>query len=271
MVGIRAGGEMDEVKLPIIPRTNVLGVGVCAMNMDDALQFSDSLIRSNGRGYVCATDVHGIIEAQSDASFRSILNKSFMTTPDGMPLVWVGRMQGQKRMRRVYGPDYMLEMCRMSVDRGYRHFLYGGMPGVAEQLGAALTSRFPGLQVVGTYTPPFRPLEPAEEAELTAAIAETEPDILWVGVGSPKQDRFMSRYCGKLDVKLMVGVGAAFDIHTGRVSEAPQWLKRLGLQWFHRLIQEPRRLWRRYFICVPSFIWNIALQLLRIRKFNYEA
>lgn len=263
--------ELGEATPSSVPRTNILGVGMSVINMDDAIRLSDSLIRSSGQGYVCVTDVHGIIEAKSDAAFRSILNGSFMTTPDGMPLVWVGRMQGHGEMRRVYGPDYLLEMCRHSVPRGYRHFLYGGKPGVAEDLAAELTRRFPGLQVVGTFTPPFRTLNSTEEAELVALVAETEPDVFWVGLGSPKQERFMAQYFGKLDAKLMVGVGAAFDIHTGGVKEAPRWLKSLGLQWLHRLIQEPRRLWRRYLTCVPIFIWNIGLQLLGIRKFSIDA
>ncbi len=251
-----------------VPRINVLGVGVSVINMDDAIRLCDFLIRSDGRGYVCVTDVHGIIEAKSDATFRSILNGSFLTTPDGMPLVWVGRMRGHAGMRRVYGPDLLLEMCNQSLTRGYRHFFYGGRQGVAERLAGELTRRFPGLHVVGTYTPPFRSLSPAEEDELEALVAETKPDVFWVGLGSPKQERFMAQYCGRLDVKLMVGVGAAFDIHTGGVKEAPKWLKRMGLQWLHRLIQEPGRLWRRYLTCVPSFIWNIGLQLLGIRKFS---
>jgi N-acetylglucosaminyldiphosphoundecaprenol N-acetyl-beta-D-mannosaminyltransferase len=253
------------------PRTNVLGVGISVINMDDAIRLSDSLIHSKEQGYVCITDVHCIIEARSDASFRSILNESFMTTPDGMPLVWVGRLQGHAEIRRVYGPDYMLAMCGVSIERGYRHFFYSGEPGVVEELAAKLASRFSGLQVAGTYTPPFRPLTPTEEVDLAILVAEAKPDIFWVGLGSPKQERFMAQYCGKLDVKLMVGVGAAFDIHSGGVKEAPEWLKGTGLQWLHRLIQEPGRLWRRYMTCVPKFIWNIGLQLLRIRKFSIES
>jgi len=239
--------------------------------MDDAIRFSDSLIRANGRGYVCVTGVHGVIEAQGDQAFRYIQNRSFMTTPDGMPMVWVGRLQGYSRMRRVYGPHYMLELCRFSVQRGYRHFLYGGRPGVAERLAAELTRRFPGLQVVGTYTPPFRSLNSSEDAELSALVAETKPDVFWVGLSTPKQERFMAQYFNKLEVKLMVGVGAAFDIHTGGIKDAPAWMKNLGLQWLHRWVQEPRRLWKRYLINNPKFIWNLGLQLLRIHKFNIEA
>jgi N-acetylglucosaminyldiphosphoundecaprenol N-acetyl-beta-D-mannosaminyltransferase len=248
------------------PRTDVLGVRVSIVNMEDAIRFSESVIRSHDKGYVCITDVHGIIEAQSDLAFREVLNGSIMTTPDGMPLVWVGRIQGHKRIRRVYGPDYLLEMCRISVERGYRHFFFGGKPGVAERLVCELSKRFPGLQVVGTYTPPFRPLNAREELELESVVAEAKPDVFWVGLGSPKQERFMAQYIGRFEAKLMVGVGAAFDIHSGNVKEAPKWLKAAGLQWLHRLIQEPRRLWRRYLNCVPNFIWMIGLQLLGVRR-----
>jgi N-acetylglucosaminyldiphosphoundecaprenol N-acetyl-beta-D-mannosaminyltransferase len=250
------------------PRTNVLGVGVSIVNMDDAIRLSESVIRSRDKAYVCVTDVHGIIEAQSDTAFREILNGSIMTTPDGMPLVWVGRIQGHRSIRRVYGPDFLLEMCRVSAEQGYRHFFFGGKPGVAENLAVELSKRFPGLQVAGTYTPPFRALNRFEELELETLVAEAQPDVFWVGLGSPKQERFMAQYCGKLDARLMVGIGAAFDIHSGNVREAPKWMKSAGLQWLHRLYQEPRRLWRRYLKCIPNFIWMIALQLLGARRSN---
>lgn len=260
----------EESELRQTPRTNVLGVGISAIDMEDAIRLSDSLIRKSRKGYVCVTGVHGVIEAQSDKAFRRILNRSLMTTPDGMPMVWIGRIQGQSRMRRVYGPDYMMDMCRFSVARGYRHFLYGGGQGVAVRLATELTRRCPGLQIVGTYTPPFRPLNSTEETELVALVAETKPDVFWVGLSTPKQERFMAHYLDKLDTKLMVGVGAAFDIHTGGIKDAPPWLKRAGLQWLHRLAQEPRRLWRRYLVNNPKFIWNIGLQFLGLRKFNIE-
>ena len=254
-----------------IPRANVLGVGVSAINMQDAVKLSDSLISQNGRGYVCVTGVHGVTEAQSDPKFRSILNSSFLTTPDGMPMVWVGRWQGFNGMGRVYGPDYMLELCKISVAKGYKHFLYGGKPGVAEDLAAALMLRFPGLEIVGTFTPPFRPLNLLEESEFQALLAEKKPDVLWVGLSTPKQERFMFQYQNTFDVKLMAGVGAAFDIHTGRIKDAPGWMKKAGLQWLHRLVQDPRRLWRRYCINNPKFVWNISLQFLGIRQFRIDS
>jgi N-acetylglucosaminyldiphosphoundecaprenol N-acetyl-beta-D-mannosaminyltransferase len=160
----------------------------------------------------------------------------------------------------------MLEMCRMSVERGYRHFLYGGKPGVAQALADALRIKVPGVEIVGAFTPPFQELSATEEEELIAAVRETRPDILWVGLSTPKQERFMNEYLGRLDADLMVGVGAAFDIHTGKIKDAPAWMKLVGLQWAHRLAQEPRRLWRRYLINNPTFIWCIILQFFGIRK-----
>lgn len=249
-------------------RVNVLGVGVSAIDMKTAVACSDRLLQAGGTGYVCVTGVHGIIEAQDDALFREIQNRSFLTTPDGMPTVWVGRAQGRKEMRRVYGPDYMLEMCQLSLERGYRHFFYGGQVGVAEQLAAVLQQRYPGLQVAGCYTPPFRPLNPQEEQALAAALEQSRADVMWVGLSTPKQERFMAQYSGRLPVKLMVGVGAAFDIHSGRTSDAPQWIKRIGMQWLHRLVQEPRRLWRRYLYNNPRFLWLVGLQMLGLRRYS---
>lgn len=247
---------------------NILGVGISVVKMEDAVLYSERVIQSGRRGYVCATDVHTIIEAQSDPRLRHVLNRAILTTPDGMPLVWIGRLLGYANIDRVYGPDYMLEMCRVSAARGYRNFLFGGKSGVVDDLKVALERRFPGLSVVGTYTPPFRPLNPHEEDELIEMVDRVRPDIFWVGLGSPKQDLFMAQYAEKLNTKLMVGVGAAFDFHVGAVKEAPEWIKRSGLQWAHRLFHEPERLWRRYFTCIPAFIWKIGLQLSGLRKYS---
>lgn len=249
-------------------RVNILGVGVSALNMDAAVEVSQALLDSNGQGYVCVTGVHGIIEAQDDEHFRSILNQSFLTTPDGMPTVWCGRFRGFKAMRRVYGPDYMLALCGRSVGKGYRHFLYGGKPGVAEQLRDELIRRFPGILIVGTYTPPFRPLNAAEEEELRSMLESTKADILWCGLSTPKQERFISAYLERLPTKLMIGVGAAFDLLSGNLSEAPDWMKKSGLQWFYRLLKEPKRLWRRYLLNNPRFLTLILLQFTGLRRFQ---
>jgi N-acetylglucosaminyldiphosphoundecaprenol N-acetyl-beta-D-mannosaminyltransferase len=241
----------------------VLGVGVHAINMQQAVAAIDSAIRDRRKGYVCVTGVHGVMEAQSDSEFKKILNNSLLTTPDGMPTVWVGRLQGFELMDRVYGPDLMLEICRLSEKRGYRHFFYGGNDGIAERLADSLRSRYQNLNVVGVATPPFRPLNPAEEESLRQRVSEARPDFVWVGLSTPKQERFMAKHFETLDCTLMLGVGAAFDIHTGMTKDPPDWVKQAGLQWVYRFLQEPRRLWKRYLVNNPKFIFKITLQILR--------
>jgi N-acetylglucosaminyldiphosphoundecaprenol N-acetyl-beta-D-mannosaminyltransferase len=253
------------------PRCNVLGVRVSAINLNQAVALAEQCIRERGKGYICVTGVHGVMEAQRDEALLDILNRSFMTVPDGMPTVWVGRLQGHQEMRRVYGPDFMSELCARSPRARYRHFLYGGNPGVSEHLASALRERFPGIVIVGTYTPPFRPLNMAEKAALLAQVRESRPDVIWVGLSTPKQEAFMAEYLDQLDTCLMVGVGAAFDIHTGGIADAPTWMKHAGLQWLHRLCQEPRRLWKRYLINNPKFIFHIGLQFLQLRRFRTES
>jgi N-acetylglucosaminyldiphosphoundecaprenol N-acetyl-beta-D-mannosaminyltransferase len=216
--------------------------------------------------YVCVTGVHGVMESQKDRELLSIHNSSGLTVPDGMPMVWGGRILGDRRIRRVYGPDLMLEVCHLSVLKGYRHFLYGGNTGVAEELKRNLEDRFPGIQIVGTYTPPFRPLNENEHEDLIRLVARLRPHLFWVGLSTPKQERFMAEYIQELDAKVMLGVGAAFDIHTGHAKDAPDWIKAMGMQWFHRLCHNPRRLWRRYLINNPLFIYKFSRQLITNKR-----
>jgi N-acetylglucosaminyldiphosphoundecaprenol N-acetyl-beta-D-mannosaminyltransferase len=248
-------------------RANLLGVGVSAITMAEAISETDELLKRGGKGYICVTSVHGVMEAQRDPVLKSVLNASFLTTPDGMPTVWVGKHQGFA-MERVYGPEFMLNFFRQAGSLGYRHFLYGGNEGVAEALKASLESMVPGLQVVGTYTPPFRPLLTEEFQELKELVDQTRPDVMWIGLSTPKQERFMAEYLSRLDVQLMVGVGAAFDIHTGRIDDAPAWIKKIGMQWLHRLVQDPGRLWKRYLVNNPIFLWKIFLQLSGLQTFR---
>lgn len=250
------------------PRVNVLGVGVSVLTMRSALEKIEALLDSGGRGYICVTGAQGVIEAQKDERFRSILNSAFLNTPDGMPTVWLGHYHGFKEMGRVYGPHLMLALCQKSVAKGYRHFLYGGKQGIVEKLRDELASKFPGLNIVGTYTPPFRPLNPEEEVELARRIEASRPDIFWCGLGAPKQERFMAAYRDRLPVKLMIGVGAAFDILSGTTREAPQWVLRSGLTSIFRICQEPRRLGPRYLINNPRFMWLTFLQLTGMRSFE---
>ena len=249
-------------------RVNILGVGVHAIDIHQVLEQVCSAIEDGRKGYVCVTGVHGIMEAQTDSQFRSILNRSAITAPDGMPTVWVGWLRGFSGMRRVFGPDFMLETCKMSVAKGYTHFLYGGAPGVAQELAERLARRFPGLKIVGTFTPPFRPLNPREESSLRQMVATSRPHIFWTGLSTPKQERFMARYLPTLDTHLMIGVGAAFDLHTGRIQDAPDLIKNAGLQWLHRFSQEPSRLWKRYLLNNPRFVFKMAGQLIGLTRYD---
>lgn len=235
----------------------ILGSRVSALNMDQGRDAILSALAARTKGYVCVCGVHGLTEAYEHADFRAILERAFLVTPDGMPLVWLGRLMGQRHMGRVYGPDLMLEVCRATVATGHAHFLYGGAPGVADQLRLALEEKAPGVRIVGTYSPPFRPLSADEEEALVREVARAQPDIIWVGLSTPKQERFMASYLDRLDTTLMFGVGAAFDFHTGRIEQAPAWMQRCGLEWFFRLCSEPRRLGKRYLRNNPLFVWRL--------------
>jgi N-acetylglucosaminyldiphosphoundecaprenol N-acetyl-beta-D-mannosaminyltransferase len=255
---------------PEIPRANVLGVGVHALDLPGAVDFIVAALEREIRGYVCVTGVHGVMEAYRRPEFRRVLEEALLVLPDGMPTVWVGRWQGHRQMRRVFGPDLMLAVCQRSVAAGWKHFILGGKAGVADELCCNLRTWFPGIQIVGTYTPPFRALSPDEDLELNGRIAKLRPEILWVGLSTPKQERFMAQYLPRLDCKLMIGVGAAFDIHTGRLQDAPEWVKAAGLQWFHRLCQEPSRLWKRYLLNNSIFLLQIGLQLSGLKRHSLE-
>lgn len=246
-----------------VDRYNILGVGVSALNLQQA---SELIVGVHGRvrtGYVCVTGVHGVMEAQDDPALRDIHNAAWLVTPDGMPLVWLG----PRGVDRVYGPDLMLAVCDAGRRVGLTHYLYGGAPGVAEQLRDVLAKRFPGLSVVGTFTPPFRPLSADERHALVADVARTRPDVIWVGLSTPKQERFMAAHWKSLDAGVLIGVGAAFDFHTGRVRQAPRWIQRSGLEWLYRMATEPRRLGPRYLKNNPRFVWRMFLQRAGLRKY----
>ncbi len=252
---------------PEIPRVNVLGVGVSAINLYTATATLVSAAERKFKGYVCVTGVHGVSEAQVSPEFRSILNGALLNTPDGMPMVWMGRLHGFRNMGRVYGPDLMLCLCQAGLARGLTHFFYGGAEGVAPELKRRLEEKFPGLKVVGTWTPPFRPLNENEKADLQEMVARLKPDFFWVGLSTPKQEKFMAEFWNKLDATVFLGVGAAFDFHAGRVRQAPRWMQRTGLEWLFRLWCEPRRLWKRYLKNNPLFLWRAFLQVTGLRRY----
>jgi N-acetylglucosaminyldiphosphoundecaprenol N-acetyl-beta-D-mannosaminyltransferase len=258
-----SSGEMNA----IAPAFRVVGVRVDAVQLPEAVARIKRWIdnRDNGK-YVAVTGMHGVAESRQDPRFREILNQAALVVPDGMPLVWLGRWHGHSLRRRVTGSELMLAFCR-ETDSQPRHFFYGGAPGVAEDLARQLHEKF-NITVAGTYTPPFRPLTEAEEADLTAQVQAAAPDVLWVGLSTPKQERWMSDHHLKLKVPVMLGVGAAFDMNSGRLKRAPAWMRDSGLEWFYRLVSEPRRLWRRYLVTIPQSMWSISLELFHIRKFE---
>jgi N-acetylglucosaminyldiphosphoundecaprenol N-acetyl-beta-D-mannosaminyltransferase len=248
-----------------IRRFTVLGVPISAITMADAVSTIGQWIHARTPNYVCVTGVHGVIESGRDDELRRIHSNAGLVTPDGMPLVWLAHLSGERQVERVYGPDLMLACCAESVKRGWRHFLFGGAADVPALLAQRLVARFPGLQVCGAYSPPFRALSQDEDRALVARINAARPDIVWVGLSTPKQERWMAAHVGRLEAPALLGVGAAFDFHAGIKRQAPRWMQRSGLEWLFRLLSEPRRLGPRYLVNNPLFVYKIALQLARRR------
>jgi N-acetylglucosaminyldiphosphoundecaprenol N-acetyl-beta-D-mannosaminyltransferase len=210
--------------------------------------------------------MHGVTEAQHDNYFKQILNSADLVVPDGMPLVWLGRRHGHRLERRVYGPEMMQTFCRETGAK-YRHYFYGGAEGVPELLAETLRREY-GVQAAGKYSPPFRPLTKEEDEEVIARINASEADVLWIGLSTPKQERWMYEHRDRLRVPVVAGVGAAFDLNTGRLQQAPSWMRENGLEWSFRLMMEPRRLWRRYLLYGSKFVCSLAFEALGLRSFE---
>tara|TARA_Y100000766_G_scaffold138869_1_gene119393 strand:+ start:212 stop:1072 length:861 start_codon:yes stop_codon:yes gene_type:complete len=260
-------------------RVNVLGVGISPVNLETAEDLIFNAIDSGQQGYVGVTGVHGVSEAQNDSKFKDILNNTFINTPDGMPMVWYARLYGFEKVSRVYGPDLMLNICARSVYRKVKHFFYGGGEGVADLLKEKLEKKFPGIEIVGTYTPPFRPLTNDEEIEVRNLINNSGAHCVWVGLSTPKQEKFMSGFLNRFGAnesgdsslkgpKVFFGVGAAFDFHAGLIPQAPNWMQQSGLEWLYRLYKEPKRLWKRYLKNNPLFLFRALLQIFGVKKYT---
>jgi len=247
--------------LNMVTRVNILGVGVTPVNLAQAVEILEKWRDEKRREYVCCTSVHGLVEAQRDPEIRSALNRSGLTTEDGMPLVWWCRRAGCSDAGRVCGSDLLLAMCERAPQRGHRHYFYGGSPHLVETLVSRLKQRFPGLVVAGYRSPPFRPLTPEEDTADVQAINETYPDFVWVGLGMPKQDRWMALHVGKIHAAALLGVGAAFDFIAETKPRAPLWMQHSGLEWLYRLMTEPRRLAPRYFVVISIFVVRALQQL----------
>lgn len=250
-----------------IPRFSVIGTPIAGATFQAALDTLVDAPASGARLHVHFCTVHSVVEAHDDAALQAVLAApDALSFPDGVPLMWVGRAQGAV-VERVCGPDMMPALIERSLARGGRHFFYGGAPGVAERLAARLAERAPGLQVVGTYSPPFRALTEAEELSERAMINAARPDYVWVGLGAPKQDLWVARQRPYLDAAVLLAVGAAFDFHSGGLRRAPAWMQARGLEWAYRLYAEPRRLARRYLITNSRFAWLLAReQVGRLRR-----
>jgi N-acetylglucosaminyldiphosphoundecaprenol N-acetyl-beta-D-mannosaminyltransferase len=247
---------------------NVLGVGVSNVAVDQAVAAIERFVASRRPHYVCVSNVHTVMMSQYDQGYRRIQNRAAMVTPDGMPLAWFARLQGYEQRCRVRGVDLMLASLQASARTGTAHYLYGGRDGVVRRLAEMLRARVPGVRIVGTHSPPFRPLAPGEDDEDVRRINASGADIVWVGLGAPKQERWMADHLGRVDAPVLVGVGAAFDFLAGAVPQAPAWMQDHGLEWLFRLRTEPRRVWRRYVFNNPMFLLLATLQLLGLRRYD---
>jgi N-acetylglucosaminyldiphosphoundecaprenol N-acetyl-beta-D-mannosaminyltransferase len=247
----------------------VLGVRVDAVQIPELVRQMDRWIENRSvTRFVSVANIHVVMEAQQDVSFKKLINSADLCVPDGMPLIWCGRIRGHLLSRRVYGPELMMTFCRETAAKGYRHFFYGGSPDVSDQLVNSLKHSCPGIQISGAYAPPFRSLTQEEDDEAIERINNAKPDVLWVGLGCPKQERWIYDHLERLRVPAVLAVGQAFDLLSGRKKPAPVWMSENGLEWCFRLIQEPRRLWRRYLVYNTKFIYSLSLEFLRLRRFD---
>jgi N-acetylglucosaminyldiphosphoundecaprenol N-acetyl-beta-D-mannosaminyltransferase len=243
------------------PSFRVLGVPVHAVQIPGVVSQMRLWIQSGVTGrYIAVTGMHGIAESRTDNDFRRALDSADLVVPDGMPLVWLGRWHRHPLKRRVYGPELMETFCR-ETGATYSHFFYGGGPGTAELLADSLRQRY-GIVVAGTYCPPFRPLTKEEQHDVTSRIAASSPEVLWVGLSTPKQEKWMHQNRQQLPVQVMLGVGAAFDFNSGQARQAPAWMRENGLEWLFRLLMQPQRLWRRYLVLIPKAAGLVLLELL---------
>ena len=259
------GSRQPQTLAARLPDTDeVLGVPLALVDYDSALEWIDATVAARGRGYVCACNVHTVMASAEDAELRSALLGSSLNVPDGQPLVWAINALGHSLAGRVYGPELMARACARAAETGQRFYLYGGRnQGALVQLALNLRQRYPGVKIVGGYSPPHRPLTNDEQASVVREINGSRADVVWAGIGVPKQEKWMMRMRPLLDAPVLIGVGAAFDFHAGLVPQAPAWIQDSGLEWAYRLAHEPRRLWRRYTRYNPRFLHAFARQLAR--------
>jgi N-acetylglucosaminyldiphosphoundecaprenol N-acetyl-beta-D-mannosaminyltransferase len=262
-MSVRSAGNA----LKNLPHASVLGTRVDGTSYEDATTRVLDWSHSQTPRYVCVANVHMIMESYDDPTFRNVVNGADLVTPDGMPLVWSLKRLGFWRQTRVYGPTLTLRICEAAAREAVPVGFYGGSPKALDAVTLNLSNRFPGLRIVYAFSPPFRELTPAEDTQVVQAIQQSGARVLFVGLGCPRQERWMAAHKESLPI-VMLGVGAAFDFHAGRVRQAPAWLQDRGLEWAFRLAMEPRRLWRRYLKHNPRFLWLMAMQLLGRHRFE---
>jgi N-acetylglucosaminyldiphosphoundecaprenol N-acetyl-beta-D-mannosaminyltransferase len=252
---------------PVAPSAvNVLGVPLSVTDYDETMDWIDASIAHRQKGYICVAATHTIMVCDEDPELREAVLNASMTVPDGQPLVWAMNALGGDLEQRVYGPELMARYCERAASNGARIYLYGGRnQGALVQLALNLRHRYPGVRIVGGYSPPYRDLSAEEEDAIVDEMNSSRADLVWVGVGAPKQEKWMAAMRDRLDAPVLVGVGAAFDFHAGLIPQAPMWMQSAGLEWTFRLAHEPRRLWRRYARYNPRFVTGFARQYLRHR------
>lgn len=242
-----------------IPTCNIMGVNIAAINMEWLLDFTEKNIKELSGDYLCVSNVHTTVTSYDDPDYCAVQNGGIMAIPDGGPLSTVGRKRGFQNMERTTGPSYMGEILKLSAEKGYRHYFYGSTEETLEKLYQKLTASYPSIQIAGMYSPPFRPTTPEEDAAVVKRINETKPDFVWVGLGAPKQEKWMAAHQGVVE-GFMVGVGAGFNYFAGNIERAPEWMQKCNLEWFYRLMQDPKRLFKRYLVTNTKFIWNAVIR-----------
>lgn len=249
-----------------LPAMDVMGVPISVVNMDRAVGTIVDRVHAKEAQFVCVRDVHGVIGCQDDPNLMSFHRQAGLVVPDGAPLVWLSRRFGVKGMSRVCGYDLVDALCAVSGKEGIRHFLYGGKPGVAETMAGKLREKYPDLEIVGVYSPPFGGLAEGVDQSAVDMITKTGANVVWIGLSTPKQEYWMANHVAALNGATLIGIGAAFDFHAGAVKRAPPWMRDNGLEWAHRLMSEPRRLWKRYLLMAPRFAWQMLPQIIRGRQ-----